>query len=171
MVKLRVRVWVSTFDFNFIVNHPCNCLSFAVYSGYPTMPGSSLWLVPPEDSELYKTIHNLILREVPALFSDVSPPQFTPHITLTADTVSDQEDPQAWLDGITLPYSVKDLQINIEQLHAGSIFFQSLIVLCEESISLCELAVHCRAAGVQDTDLQVAKRWAQQSYVPHCSLM
>lgn len=147
----------------------------AIFANLNTMPGSSLWLVPLEDSELYRTIHNLVLTGVPSKFPNATPPpQFTPHVTLTADTVSDSKDPQAWLDGIVLPDSVKNLEIKIEQLHAGKIFFQSLIMLCEKSSALCGLAVHCRAAGGardKSTELQPAERWAREEYVPHCSLM
>ncbi|KAK3672244.1 hypothetical protein LTR78_007784 [Recurvomyces mirabilis] len=121
------------------------------------MPGSSLWLLPLPDSELYKTIQNLILQDVPAVYHDAAPPQFTPHITLTSDTISDQEDPQDWLDNITLPESLRDLQVNIKQLDAGNVFFQSLIMKCENSMELCELAVHCRVAGVKDTDAKAAE--------------
>ncbi|KAK4560574.1 hypothetical protein LTR86_005771 [Recurvomyces mirabilis] len=135
------------------------------------MPGSSLWLVPPEESELYKAIHHLILQNVPAIFPDTTLPQFAPHVTLTSDTTSDQEDPQEWLDNSTLPDSVERLRVRIEQLDDGKIFFQSLIMKCEKSVELCELAVHCRVAGVKDTDSKTAETWVQERFVPHCSLM
>ncbi|KAI7049041.1 hypothetical protein D0864_17053 [Hortaea werneckii] len=101
------------------------------------MPGSSLWLVPPEHSALYQTCHQLITTHIPSLFSSSlappppPPPLFTPHVTLTADTVpsdlfpepelqqsssssttttsssTSPPDPttsaQAWLDSIDLP--------------------------------------------------------------------
>lgn len=159
------------------------------------MPGSSLWLVPPEDSELYRTLHALILHDIPSLFHDSSstssssspptPPAFTPHVTLTADTVlasASSADPQAWLDGLSLPttatVAASPLRVKLRQCDAGKIFYRKLTLLCERTEALADLAAHCRAARFGEpqattTSEKVAEAaaWIAENYTPHLSLM
>ena len=163
---LALSISTSTSDLSSYIS-----LSSITHTGGIKMPGLSLWLVPPEASDLYETVYSLIVEEVPAIYPNATPPHFTPHVTLTADTVSDQDHPQFWLDSITLPESVQGLNVSIEQLDAGKIFFQSLIMKCEKSAGLCELALHCRVAGAEDTNARAAEMWVQEGFVPHCSLM
>ncbi|KAI7369650.1 hypothetical protein KC367_g439 [Hortaea werneckii] len=141
------------------------------------MPGSSLWLVPPEDSALYRTCHQLITTHIPSLFFPSTlalspPPLFTPHVTLTSDTVSphifpEQEqqqsscsttspspaDPatsaQAWLDSLDLPpppMTQEGLKVKIQKAQVEGHFFRKLTLRCEKSPQLCELAATCRAS-------------------------
>ena len=132
--------------------------------------GSSVWLVPPEDSALYKAIHHLINNIIPSIYPIAIPPQFTPHITLTANTIpSDLQssDSQKWLDNLNLPNG--KLRVAIEDVQVGSIFFQKLTMRCETSRPLCNLAAYCRGIGTGDET--EANDWVQQRYRPHCSLM
>ena len=138
-------------------------------SSKPKGTGSSLWLVPSEDSELYKAIHNLIITKIPSLYPIALSPHFTPHVTLTANTIpSDLSEPQQWLDRLKARESSK-LRVLIRELDVGEIFFQKLTMNCEKTPELCDLAEHCRAAGLNNDD--DAKSWIQKNYRPHCSLM
>lgn len=148
--------------------------------------GSSLWLVPPEDSALYRTCHRLITSQIPSLFSSSPaspppPPVFTPHVTLTADTVpSDlvpeqqegqklRESPpssssttppgnrspsaQKWLDGLVLrPPLTRNVRVVIQQVQVEGPFFRKLTLQCEKCAPLCELAGTCRARGLEGLD-------------------
>ncbi|GAB1734366.1 hypothetical protein NU195Hw_Modified_598t1 [Hortaea werneckii] len=157
------------------------------------MPGSSLWLVPPEDSALYKSCHQLITTHIPSLFSSslaTPPPLFTPHVTLTADTVPpdlfpDSTDPaisaQKWLDSIDLPApstTQEGLKVVIQKVQIEGHFFRKLTLRCEKSSQLCELAERCRAhhrgkeglVGGEQKREEVGK-WVRESYAPHLSLM
>ena len=140
-------------------------------TGRPESVGSSLWLVPPEDSELYKTIHSLILTSIPSLYPIAIPPQFVPHISLTVDTIapdSELPQPQKWLDRLKLG-DLSKLKISIGEVDVGKIFFQKLTMLCERTPELLELAAHCR--GVATGNVDEADGWVKQNYKPHCSLM
>ena len=141
------------------------------------MGGSSLWLVPPEDSALYRTCHRLITHHIPSLFPGAVPPPplFSPHVTLTADTVSpnfrergqeqDQgqsspsfssTDPtisaQTWLNSIVLSPPTRDLEVAIQSAQVEGQFFRKLTMRCEKSSQLCELARTCRAQGLKRLD-------------------
>ncbi|RMY39011.1 hypothetical protein D0865_12943 [Hortaea werneckii] len=146
------------------------------------MPGSSLWLVPPDDSALYRTCHRLITHQIPSLFFPGAvppPPLFTPHVTLTADTVPSDlllepkeqgrkqgqerrqspsstspthpaKSAQTWLDGLVLPPPTRELRVAIQKVQVEGHFFRKLTMQCEKSSQLCELAGTCRAArGVE----------------------
>ncbi|GAB1737497.1 hypothetical protein NU219Hw_g1808t1 [Hortaea werneckii] len=149
--------------------------------------GSSLWLVPPEDSALYRTCHRLITSQIPSLFSSSPaspppPPLFTPHVTLTADTVpsdlvpeqqrqgqresppsssssttSPPGDPtpsaQKWLDGLVLrPPLTREMKVAIQKVQVEGLFFRKLTLQCEKGPPLCELAGTCRAQGLAGLD-------------------
>ncbi|GAB1316124.1 hypothetical protein MFIFM68171_06334 [Madurella fahalii] len=73
------------------------------------MPGSSLWLLPPQSHPLHTALSTLISRTLPARFpreaassASVSPHFFAPHVTLTSEVAPSRygADPQAWLDGM-----------------------------------------------------------------------
>ena len=140
------------------------------------MPGSSLWLVPPEDSELYATIYDLTVNRIPPIFPNTNPPRFVPHITLTSNALTDPttspSDPQEWLHNISLPDTINDLKITIQDLEVGEIFFKKITMRCEKTRELCDLAASCRAAGVEGVDDEGARKWVGgEAYLPHCSLM
>ena len=137
------------------------------------MPGSSLWLVPREDSELYKTIHDLITNKIPSIYPIAVPRHFAPHITLTSginNPNAESSDPQKWLDSITLP-DPSNLEIAIQDVEVGSVFFKKITMKCQKTHELCELAATCRAAGVEGLGKHEAQTWVKESYLPHCSLM
>ncbi|KAK3615621.1 hypothetical protein LTR56_026479 [Elasticomyces elasticus] len=137
------------------------------------MPGSSLWLVPPEDSELYKAIDNLVNQRLPSIYTNASPKRFSPHVTLTSDTISDYADPQEWLDSISLPRedALASLVVTIKDVQVGKPFFRKLTMACTKTVELCGLAGHCRVAGVEGVEQEAADKWVDESYSPHCSLM
>ncbi|KAI7299710.1 hypothetical protein KC315_g17510 [Hortaea werneckii] len=140
--------------------------------------GSSLWLVPPEDSALYRTYHRLITHHIPSLFPGAVPPPpvFTPHVTLTADTVpsdlleqeqqeqgrerrqstpssTNQEiSAQTWVDDLVLPPPTRDLKVAIQKVQVEGLFFRKLTMQCEKAPQLCELAGRCRAQGLEGLD-------------------
>ena len=133
------------------------------------MPGSSLWLVPPPDSALHKTISTLITSTIPSLYPIALPPRFSPHLTLTADTVkSSSDDPQKWLDGLDLP--VEKLEIRVKEPQVGQIFFRKLTLRCEKDDALKGLAAACRRAGT-GAGAEEVRRWVEEVYAPHVSLM
>ncbi|KAK4901899.1 hypothetical protein LTR49_027184 [Elasticomyces elasticus] len=122
------------------------------------MPGSSLWLVPPEDSELYKAIDNLVNQRLPSIYTNASPKRFSPHVTLTSDTISDYADPQEWLDSISLPRedALASLVVTIKDVQVGKPFFRKLTMACTKTVELCGLAGHCRVAGVEGVEQEAA---------------
>ena len=135
----------------------------------PKSAGSSLWLVPPEDSSLYKAIHSLITTSIPPLYPIALPLRFTPHVTLTANTISSElQQPQQWLNGLKLP-DLSSLKMAIREVQVGDIFFQKLTMSCEKTAELCSLASFCRRTGLGNEG--EAKGWVEQNYRPHYSLM
>ncbi|KAK3615575.1 hypothetical protein LTR56_026507 [Elasticomyces elasticus] len=122
------------------------------------MPGSSLWLVPPEDSDLYKAIDNLVNQRLPSIYTNASPKRFLPHVTLTSDTISNYADPQEWLDSISLPRddALASLVVTIKDVQVGKPFFRKLTMACSKTFELCDLALHCRIAGVEGVEQEVA---------------
>ena len=139
------------------------------------MPGSSLWLVPLEDSELFKTIHELTIASIPSMFPDSNAPPFYPHITLTSNVLItpalQPSNPEEWLESIVLSDGIENLRVVIGQVEVGEVFFKKVTMRCDRSRELCELAAVCRAAGVEGVDSKGAKKWVDEEYLPHCSLM
>ncbi|TKA80307.1 hypothetical protein B0A55_02213 [Friedmanniomyces simplex] len=143
------------------------------------MPGSSLWLVPPPDSDLHKALQDLITTHLPSIYPSSSssssppPPNFPPHITLTSSTTTPPTDPQAWLDSIPLsPEEVlAALTVSIRDPLVGTPFFRKLTLACGKTRELCDLAVRCRVAGVEGVEEAEARKWMIASFGPHCSLM
>lgn len=135
------------------------------------MPGSSLWLVPPPDSDLDNAISLLITSSLPSTFPSTRPPKFAPHITLTSDiTLEDASDSQKWLDGLSLSLP-SGMRVAIREVEVGEVFFKKVTMRVEKDDALLKLAALCRAAGVQGADDGGAKTWARDNYLPHCSLM
>ena len=133
--------------------------------------GYSLWLVPPEDSEFYKAIHTLILTTIPALFPVAIPPQFTPHVSLTTDPISPDvvlKKPQAWLDELQLG-DLGKIKLNMGDAEVRELFFEKLVLRCEQVPEMLELAAQCRA--VATGNIKDAQAWVKDNYRPHCSLL
>ena len=136
------------------------------------MPGSSLWLLPPSDSKIEDILSTLITKTVPARFPELeATPDFPPHLTLTSDIPSGvtEEEPQRWLDG--LPLSIIDPPfVGFQSLDVGQQFFKKL-TLSVQKAPLQNLAVQVRAAAVESGDEAAAKRWVEETYAPHISLL
>lgn len=140
------------------------------------MPGSSLWLIPPPHSSLYSTLNTLINTTIPATIPPSTktttqpPPHFSPHVTLTADTVTPSDDPQQWLDRLSLPETAKDLRVQMKEPQVGEIFFRKLTLRCEKNDGLKALAGACRRAGTGEGSAEV-EDWVEGVYAPHLSLL
>ena len=81
-----------------------------------TMPGNSLWLIPPPSHPLTATLQHLITNSLPSLFP--SPvPNFQPHITITSDIpLSSPAEAQQLLASLALPTS---LPVKLKSIEAG----------------------------------------------------
>lgn len=54
----------------------------------------------------------------------------------------------------------------------GDVFFKKMTIRVQKaSTGLVDLAVECRAKGVEDGDVGKAREWAREEYGPHCSLL
>jgi len=136
------------------------------------MPGSSLWLVPPQDSPLNSSLTTLIHSQIPSTYPQTITTPFSPHVTLTADTIPPTQDSEAqqWLDDIALPSSVAALKVAIKEAQTSEAFFRKLTLRCNKSPELCALASACRRAGTGEGEGDV-RVWVVGSYAPHLSLM
>jgi 2',3'-cyclic-nucleotide 3'-phosphodiesterase len=129
------------------------------------MPGSSLWLLPPSEHPLNNLLTTLI-DQTSQLFNSTH--LFLPHITLTSDISPSKygTEPQKWLEILPLPSS-KDVHVNFEKLASEDVFFRKLYIKCAKS-GLVDLGRVCRVEVDGDTE---AKKWAEEMYMPHCSLL
>lgn len=136
------------------------------------MPGSSLWLIPPSDSEIQGVLSALITTTIPAQFPELEATQdFPPHLTLTSNVPESvtQNEPQTWLDN--LPISLEDSpSVSFQSLDIGQHFFKKL-TLSVPKVPLQNLAATVRAAAVENGDEAAAKRWVDEMYAPHVSLL
>lgn len=128
-------------------------------------PGLSLWLIPPEGSDIYNALTKAIAHTVPPLLalSDLAP-QFEPHLTL-ASRIPRQSiagDPQKWLDELDLP-SISAADVQFQELAVGSAFFKRLFIRCKRAESLLKLASSCRAYSSAKID--------EALYDPHVSVL
>ena len=136
------------------------------------MPGSSLWLIPPKDWPFTTAIQTLIETQIPSVFSGTKTHNFIPHITITSNINAKLygSEPQKWLDSLDLDVH-SSIQIDMEALEPGKPFFKKLTLRCAKDAELLKLASTCRAEGVENGDAAKAKKWADEEYAPHLSLM
>lgn len=136
------------------------------------MPGSSLWLLPPPNTPLNNDLQTLITETLPSRFSETKAHNFIPHVTLTSNVPASIHfpDPQAWLDGLHLPVSTT-ITAEVTAVDPDDKFFKKLTLRLKKEGGLVDLATACRAQGVLDGDDAGAKRWAEDEYLPHLSLM
>jgi 2',3'-cyclic-nucleotide 3'-phosphodiesterase len=136
---------------------------------YPNMPGSSLWLIPPQAHPLSSIIPSLIDKTSKQF---QSPHRFLPHVTLTSEIAPSKygDDAQAWLDSLDLS-SNNDVQIEFERLGSDEAFFRKLYIKCKKSDGVKKLAQQCRQQVQGFEEEGKAKTWAEQQYMPHLSLM
>lgn len=136
------------------------------------MPGSSLWLVPPSGSKIENVLSKLISKTIPARFPELgTTPDFPPHLTLTSDVPESitENEPQEWLNNLSL--STGDIpSVSFQSLDVGQQFFRKL-TLSVPKAPLQDLAVKVRAFAVEKGDEAAAKRWVEETYEPHLSLL
>lgn len=133
------------------------------------MPGSSLWLLPPETHPLNEVLTSLIKRTASRFGSS---DLFIPHVTLTSDLVSASSygtEPQKWLDSLELPAG-GDVQVEFEKLYSEHAYFRKLYIKCKKTAGLKALAKACREQ-VPDHEEEMARKWAEETYNPHASLL
>ncbi|KZF26475.1 2, 3 cyclic phosphodiesterase [Xylona heveae TC161] len=155
------------------------------------MGGCSLWLLPPKDSQIYKTLATLIHDTVPDevqhdshSVAEQTTFSFVPHLTLTADIyLNEHTDFQKWIDTLPLdddystqdsPHakSLKDVPINFKDLTVGDKLVTKLTLGVHRNERLVELGTRCRAIGVlnaqtaslsgsQDATQEEKEKWNQ----------
>jgi 2',3'-cyclic-nucleotide 3'-phosphodiesterase len=135
-----------------------------------TMPGSSLWLLPPpSDSPINDLLASLIAQTSLRFHSTHS---FLPHVTLTSDISPGKysSDPQAWLDSLDLP-SGNEVQVKFKQLASDDVFVRKLYIQCHKTDGIKKLAGACRQEVEGFGNDSKAKEWANDQYNPHVSLL
>lgn len=134
------------------------------------MPGSSLWLLPPDVHPLNEKLTSLINRT--ALHFG-STDLFIPHITLTSDLVQSSgygTEPQKWIESLDLPAG-GDVKIDFGKLSSEDVYFRKLYIKCQKTKGLKALATVCRGQVAEYEDNKTATRWAEETYNPHVSLL
>lgn len=137
-----------------------------------SMPGASLWLVPPYNSNIDDILSTLIAEIIPKRFPALkAPPKFLPHLTLTSDIAQEAigGDPQAWLDGLPISVDYPPV-VSLQALDIGQSFFRKLTLSTKKSL-LQGLAIQVRAAAVENGDVEAAEHWLDEKYAPHVSLL
>jgi len=136
------------------------------------MPGSSLWLMPPSGSKIEDVLSSLITKTIPGHIPELeTTPHFPPHLTLTSDVPESitENDPQEWLDNLSL--SIDDIpSVSFQSLDVGQQFFRKL-TLSVPKAPLQNLAARVRAVAVEKGNEAAAKRWVEETYAPHVSLL
>lgn len=128
-------------------------------------PGLSLWLVPPEDSDIYNALANAITHILPPILnSSSSVPWFEPHLTLTSRIPRHliTVDAQQWLDKMELP-AIPTVEVKFHELAVGDAFTKKLFIRCERSDSLLQLASSYRVFSSAKVD--------EAQYDPHVSIV
>lgn len=138
------------------------------------MPGSSLWLLPPEIHPLYVTLSKLISEDIPARLAQYQTdpfPSFVPHLTLTSDIHDSPEDPQAWLDALDLP-NAAEVEVEIVELDQGTLWTKRLFLRAEKG-PLKKIGTICRKIVEKpgDEKVKTAEDWVEEIWDPHISLV
>ncbi|KZM21735.1 2',3'-cyclic-nucleotide 3'-phosphodiesterase [Ascochyta rabiei] len=133
------------------------------------MPGSSLWLLPPDAHPLNDVLTSLIKRTATRYGSS---DLFIPHVTLTSNILPStyEAEPQKWLDSLDLPAG-NEVQVEFEKLSSEDVYFRKLYIKCQKTAGLRALAKACREQAVDHGDKETARRWADEVYNPHTSLL
>ncbi|KAI5811672.1 2',3'-cyclic-nucleotide 3'-phosphodiesterase [Peziza echinospora] len=139
--------------------------------------GASLWLLPPSNSPLDTALNTLINTTIPTLFPGTTLPHFRPHITLTSD-VDPSLDPTTVTSAITIPGHVQPpppVSVKFTGVVVGERFFTKVTLYVEKTEGLVGLAGECRRRFVtreeDGSTGEEARRWAQEEYTPHLSLV
>jgi 2',3'-cyclic-nucleotide 3'-phosphodiesterase len=133
------------------------------------MPGSSLWLLPPTSDLLNGSLTSLIKR-TSAHFG--SSDLFIPHVTLTSEISASTytSNAQGWLDSLELPTGDHVL-VDFERLASEDVYVRKLYIKCKKSAGLKSLAKACRKQVADYSDEGRARKWADEVYNPHVSLL
>jgi 2',3'-cyclic-nucleotide 3'-phosphodiesterase len=134
------------------------------------MPGSSLWLLPPETHPLNQQLTSLIKKTASRFGSS---DLFIPHVTLTSDLVEPSSygsEPQKWLESLELPAG-DDVKVEFERLGSEDVHFRKLYIKCQKTAGLKALATVCRMQVANHEDKETARKWAEETYNPHVSLL
>ena len=140
------------------------------------MPGSSMWLVPPQPSKFNNAAQTLISSSIPQLFPSLKTYNFVPHVTLTSSIDASstyQDEPQKWLDALDLSAQpVKgNISVSLVAIEPGEPFFKKLTWKASKQDELVKLATACRSYGVEKGEMHRARDWARTEYLPHLSMM
>jgi 2',3'-cyclic-nucleotide 3'-phosphodiesterase len=132
------------------------------------MPGSSLWLLPPEDHALNSILTTLI-KKTSTHFN--SPHLFVPHVTLTAEInpESYSTDPQQWIDTIPFPQGC-DVVVRFDRLESEDVFVKKLYIRVQKR-GVRDIGKAARQEVKGYGDEQKAAKWADEEYYPHLSLL
>ncbi|KAF9695893.1 hypothetical protein EKO04_005842 [Ascochyta lentis] len=133
------------------------------------MPGSSLWLLPPETHPLNDVLTSLIKRTA-ARFGSSS--LFVPHVTLTSNILPStyESEPQKWLESLPLPEG-HDVRVDFEELNSEDVYVRKLYIKCQKTGGLKALAKVCRKQAVDHGDEETVMKWVDETYNPHASLL
>jgi 2',3'-cyclic-nucleotide 3'-phosphodiesterase len=133
------------------------------------MPGSSLWLLPPQTDPLAQDLQSLI-QQTAAHFG--SSDLFVPHVTLTSGIPPQaySADPQAWLDSLHLS-TAGPVQVLFERLDSEDVFVRKLYIKCAKTDGLKRLAKACRLQVPDCAHGTEAETWVNDAYSPHTSLL
>ncbi len=135
----------------------------------------SLWLVPLPSSPLYTTLQQTIHITAPTAYPKTIAPRFPPHVTLTAGTINlrPTETPSEFFERLSWDFpriTRPKVQVNIGELHVGEIFFQKLVLVCEKTRPLCDMAVYARCL-YDEGGQKACERWVEENWRPHLSLL
>ncbi|KAK4126954.1 2, 3 cyclic phosphodiesterase [Parathielavia appendiculata] len=161
------------------------------------MPGSSLWLLPPDSHPLHRILTTLITSTLPSTFpreasatspgAGVAPHYFPAHVTLTSGIEPDTtygDEPQRWLDAIPFPIRSEKVRVRFERVVSQDVFFRRCFVRVAFD-GVREVAGVARAVGVLGEQVNVdgegEVRWGEgtqkwlsewrEEFGPHLSLM
>lgn len=126
-----------------------------------------MWLLPPAGSDIGSKLESLIKKTLPNLFPNVQLPIFPPHITITSD-VDPALDPVAVTSAIEVSSTP---EVKFTTVDIGKTFFTRVTLHLEKTDSIVTLATECRKRYVTNGNLDEAKKWAEESFVPHLSLV
>lgn len=143
------------------------------------MPGSSLWLIVPQPEHPFnKSLNDLMHDTIKSDFSTYKLEKFTPHVTLTSDiepSTYSSGSAQEWLDGLDLDLDFKkelnEVHIELELLEAGNSYFKKLYLRAGKDENLVKLAAKAREQTGKGISEDEARKWAENEYLPHLSLM
>ncbi|KAJ3298695.1 hypothetical protein HDU79_008188 [Rhizoclosmatium sp. JEL0117] len=121
-----------------------------------TIPGLSLWIGPPKDSDLYKKLDDIVGH----FSSKLSSPKWAPHITLLGSVVATPEEAATKIKQAAASHG--PFKVTLTELVTKDLFFQCVMAKSEETKELLELNAALRA---------VYPPPHSEPYWPHLSLV